>query len=85
MTDLWLVIFFGCIDICLLSSQGQADLLKHARAEVMENLNQIHYAALACNLVKGVPGPSSESKSCRSLEAIPEKAVREEDITDEEN
>ncbi|XP_056618201.1 inactive phospholipase C-like protein 2 [Triplophysa dalaica] len=65
--------------------KGQTDLLKHARAEVLENLNQIHYAALACNLVKGVPGPSSESNSCRSLEAIPEKAVREEYITDEEN
>lgn len=65
--------------------KGQADLLKHARAEALENLKQIHYAALTCNLVKGAPGPSSESKIHRSLDAIPEKAVREEDITDEEN
>ncbi|XP_051577057.1 inactive phospholipase C-like protein 2 [Myxocyprinus asiaticus] len=68
--------------------KGQADLLKHARAEVLENLKQIHYAALTCNLVKGGgPGPSSgsDSKGRHSLEAIPEKAVGEEDITDEEN
>nr|XP_055067338.1 inactive phospholipase C-like protein 2 [Misgurnus anguillicaudatus] len=61
--------------------KGQADLLKHARAEVLENLKQIHYAALTSNLVKG----SSEPKGRRSLGAIPEKAVREEDIPDEEN
>uniref|UniRef100_A0A8C0YFN1 Phosphoinositide phospholipase C n=1 Tax=Cyprinus carpio carpio TaxID=630221 RepID=A0A8C0YFN1_CYPCA len=67
--------------------KGQADLLKHARAEVLENLKQIHYAALTCNLAKGEVGPSSGSGSRghRSLEAIPEKAVREDDITDEEN
>ncbi|XP_067303873.1 inactive phospholipase C-like protein 2 [Pseudorasbora parva] len=67
--------------------KGQADLLKHARAEVLENLKQIHYAALTCNLAKGGTGPSSgsESKGRRSLEAIPEKAVGEDDITDEEN
>ncbi|XP_016417522.1 inactive phospholipase C-like protein 2 [Sinocyclocheilus rhinocerous] len=67
--------------------KGQADLLKHARAEVLENLKQIHYAALTCNLAKGGAGPSSgsESRGRRSLEAIPEKAVGENDITDEEN
>lgn len=59
--------------------------MKHARAEVLENLKQINYAALTCNLVKGAPEPSSESKTHRGLEAIPEKAVREEDVTDEEN
>ncbi|KAL0171279.1 hypothetical protein M9458_031590, partial [Cirrhinus mrigala] len=47
---------------------GQADLLKHARAEVLENLKQIHYAALTCNLVKGGTGPSGR----RSLDVIPE-------------
>ncbi|KAK9961555.1 hypothetical protein ABG768_009338 [Culter alburnus] len=67
--------------------KGQADLLKHARAEVLENLKQIHYAALTCNLVKGGARPSSgsESKGRPNLEAIPEKAVGEDDITDEEN
>lgn len=61
--------------------------MKHARAEVLENLKQIHYAALACNLVKGGARLSSgsESKGRPNLEAIPEKAVGEDDITDEEN
>lgn len=64
--------------------QGQADLLKHARSEVQENLKQIHYAALTCNLSKGGPAGGSESKSRRSLEAIPEKATGEEELTDED-
>lgn len=33
-------------------SQGQADLLKHAKAEVHENMKQIHDAALTGNLTK---------------------------------
>lgn len=68
------------------SLQGQADLLKHARSEVQENLKQIHYAALTCNLSKGgaVSG-SSESKNRRSLGAIPEKATAEEELSDEDN
>uniref|UniRef100_A0A8C2KGS8 Phosphoinositide phospholipase C n=1 Tax=Cyprinus carpio TaxID=7962 RepID=A0A8C2KGS8_CYPCA len=71
--------------------KGQADLLKHARAEVLENVKQIHYAALTCNLAKGGARPSSVSgsKVRRSLDAIPEtiaeKAVREDITTDEEN
>lgn len=68
--------------------KGQADLLKHARSEVQENLKQIHYAALTCKLTKGsaVSGSfGSESKSRCSLEAIPEKAVAEEELTDEDN
>ncbi|XP_033496723.2 inactive phospholipase C-like protein 2 [Epinephelus lanceolatus] len=68
--------------------KGQADLLKHARNEVQENLKQIHYAALTCNLSKGGSAggsTGSESKSRRSLEAIPEKAVAEEELTDEDN
>ncbi|KAL6462167.1 hypothetical protein MHYP_G00285890 [Metynnis hypsauchen] len=68
--------------------KGQADLLKHARAEVLENLKQVHYAALTCNLAKGgpsaTPSTGSDSRPRRSLEAIPEKAVGEEDISDEE-
>lgn len=73
--------------------QGQADLLKHARSEVLENLKQIHYAALTCQLAKGggIGGSGggsfggSESRGRRSLQAIPEKAQGEEDITDEDN
>lgn len=68
--------------------QGQADLLKHARSEVQENLKQIHYAALTCNLSKGgAAGGSSgstDSRSRRSLDAIPEKATGEEELTDED-
>lgn len=33
-------------------SQGQADLLKHAKAEVQENMKQVHDAALTGNLTK---------------------------------
>ncbi|XP_030639968.1 inactive phospholipase C-like protein 2 isoform X2 [Chanos chanos] len=67
--------------------KGQTDLLKHASSEVLENLKQVHYAALTSNLAKGGPAGSSgsEVKGRRSLGAIPEKAVGEEDITDEEN
>lgn len=68
----------------ILSLQGQADLLKHARAEVLENLKQVHYAALTCNLAKGATSSSSESKSHRSLGAIPERAPGEDDVSDDE-
>lgn len=67
----------------VLSLQGQADLLKHARAEVLENLKQVHYAALTCNLAKGVTPSSSESRSRRSLGAIPERASGEDDVSDD--
>ena len=58
----------------------------------MENLKQIHYAALTSQLCKGggVGGSrggsarGSENRGLRSLQAIPEKARGEEDITDEE-
>lgn len=69
---------------CLRPSQGQADLLKHARAEVQENLKQIHYAALTCNLSKGVLAGGGEAKGRRSLEAIPEKATGEDELSDED-
>uniref|UniRef100_W5LTY5 Phosphoinositide phospholipase C n=1 Tax=Astyanax mexicanus TaxID=7994 RepID=W5LTY5_ASTMX len=78
----------GVYERILQVQKGQADLLKHAKAEVLENLKQIHYAALTCNLAKGgsaaTPSAGSESRPRRSLEAIPEKAVGEEDISDEE-
>lgn len=68
--------------------QGQADLLKHAQSEVQENLRQIHYSALTCNLSKGaLAGGSSgsESRGRRSMDAIAEKATAEEELTDEDN
>ncbi|XP_036395418.1 inactive phospholipase C-like protein 2 [Megalops cyprinoides] len=66
--------------------KGQADLLKHAKNEVLENLKQIHYAALTCNLCKGGAGATggAESKPRRSLEAIPEKAGAEEEKQERE-
>lgn len=67
--------------------KGQADLLKHAKSEVQENLKQIHYAALTCSLAKGGHGTGSQSgeaKGHRSLEAIPEKATAEEELSDED-
>ncbi|TNN26255.1 Inactive phospholipase C-like protein 2 [Liparis tanakae] len=66
--------------------KGQADLLKHAGGEVQENLRQIHYAALTSNLSKGGAAAGSESKSRRSLEAIPEKApVEGEELPHEDH
>ncbi|XP_018606010.1 inactive phospholipase C-like protein 2 isoform X2 [Scleropages formosus] len=67
--------------------KGQADLLKHAKNEAMENLKQIQIAAITSNLYKGrVPGASGErSKPRRSLEAIPEKATMDDDDLSEEN
>lgn len=68
--------------------KGQADLLKHAQSEVQENLRQIHYSALTCNLSKGAPAggsSGSESRGRRSMDAIPEKATAEEELTDEDN
>lgn len=55
--------------------------------EVLENLKQIHYAALACQLSRAGLG-SSSSGSCRSrasLEAVAEKAGGEDQLTDEDN
>ncbi|KAM9387978.1 inactive phospholipase C-like protein 2 [Phaethornis superciliosus] len=54
--------------------KGQADLLKYAKNEALENLKQIHYATLSCGLNK--PGTENVeiSKPRRSLEVIPEKA-----------
>lgn len=72
------------LTILVLFLQGQADLLKHARAEVLENLKQVHYAALTCKLAKGVTSSGSESRTNRSLGAIPERASGEEDVSDDD-
>ncbi|XP_067867921.1 inactive phospholipase C-like protein 2 isoform X1 [Heterodontus francisci] len=53
--------------------KGQADLLKHAKIEALDNLKQIHYAAMSCGLNKPGTGNAESSKARRSLEAIPEK------------
>uniref|UniRef100_A0A8C5A371 Phosphoinositide phospholipase C n=1 Tax=Gadus morhua TaxID=8049 RepID=A0A8C5A371_GADMO len=70
--------------------KGQADLLKHARNEVQENLKQIHYAALTSSLSKGghghprVSSGSSESRNGRGLQVIPEKASAEDQLSDQD-
>ncbi|KAG7457487.1 hypothetical protein MATL_G00227680 [Megalops atlanticus] len=67
--------------------KGQADLLKHAKNEVMENLKQIQLAALTSNLCKGGAGggASERTKSRRSLEAIPEGEGVEQGLRGREN
>ncbi|MBN3274585.1 PLCL2 protein, partial [Polyodon spathula] len=62
--------------------KGQADLLKHAKNEVLENLKQIHYAALTCDLSKLSIGSTESSKARRSLGAIPEKLTGDEESAD---
>lgn len=57
-----------------LSPQGQADLLKYAKNETVENLKQIHYAAVSCGLNKPGTENADAPKPRRSLEVIPEKA-----------
>lgn len=53
--------------------QGQADLLKYAKNETLENLKQIHYAAVSCGLNKPGTENIDVQKPRRSLEVIPEK------------
>ncbi|KAM4630850.1 inactive phospholipase C-like protein 2 [Polymixia lowei] len=47
--------------------KGQTDLLKHAMAEVQENMKQVHYAAVTANLTKdssgGAPGEGGRGRS----------------------
>lgn len=57
--------------------KGQADLLKYAKTETMDNLKQTHYAALSCGLNKPGTGTAEVAKPRRSLEAIPEKGADE--------
>ncbi|MGH0154357.1 UNVERIFIED_CONTAM: hypothetical protein FKN15_072907 [Acipenser sinensis] len=62
--------------------KGQADLLKHAKNEVLENLKQIHYAVLTCDLSKISIGSAESSKPRRSLGAIPEKITGDDEPAD---
>lgn len=47
-------------------SQGQADLLQHTKAEVQENMKQIHDAALTGNLTK-------EGAGVRRVHSLPRR------------
>ncbi|MED6280062.1 Inactive phospholipase C-like protein 2 [Characodon lateralis] len=52
--------------------KGQADLLKHAKAEVEENMKQVHDAALTGNLGKqGVGLRRVRSQTGRGLDDSP--------------
>ncbi|XP_018596166.1 inactive phospholipase C-like protein 2 [Scleropages formosus] len=71
--------------------KGQADLLRHAKNEVLENLKQIHYAALSSNLYKsgtgggagavagGVTGGVAGTRPRRTMETLPEKTGLQEE------
>ncbi|XP_041102330.1 inactive phospholipase C-like protein 2 isoform X1 [Polyodon spathula] len=61
--------------------KGQADLLKHAKIEVLENLKQIHYAARDLSKIS-IGSAESSSKPRRSLGAIPEKITGDEELAD---
>lgn len=48
--------------------------MKYAKNETVENLKQIHYAAVSCGLNKPGTENADVQKPRRSLEVIPEKA-----------
>lgn len=60
---------------CFLS-QGQADLLKHAKAEVQEYMKQIHDAALTGNLTKESLGVSRVRSQRRGQDDKPATIAR---------
>lgn len=47
--------------------------MKYAKNETLENLKQIHYAAVSCGLHKPGTENADVQKTRRSLEVIPEK------------
>ncbi|XP_069490565.1 inactive phospholipase C-like protein 2 [Ambystoma mexicanum] len=52
--------------------KGQADLLKHAKSEALDNLRQIHYAGQSCGIGKNVSASPDLFRARSTLEAIPE-------------
>lgn len=53
--------------------QGQADLLKHAKAEALDNLWQIHNAGQSCGIGRnGSASPEASRLRAPPLEPIPE-------------
>ncbi|XP_072105166.1 inactive phospholipase C-like protein 2 isoform X1 [Mobula birostris] len=52
--------------------KGQADLLKHAKNEALDNLRQIHYAAQSCGISKSHLSSPDQLQSRGALESIPE-------------
>ncbi|XP_023658393.1 inactive phospholipase C-like protein 2 isoform X1 [Paramormyrops kingsleyae] len=68
--------------------KGQADLLRHAKSEVTENLKQIHCAALTSNLCEGGAGGraggGSGIRPRRSLEGASPRTATPDEPADEE-
>ncbi|MFT7805365.1 inactive phospholipase C-like protein 2-like [Arapaima gigas] len=62
--------------------KGQADLLRHAKSEVLDNLKQIHYAAVTSNLCKGVAAGVAVGGAGTRLPRPLEKTVLQEDQED---
>lgn len=54
------------------SLQGQADLLKHAKAEALDNLWQIHNAGQSCGIGRNGSASPEPSRLQAPLEPIPE-------------
>lgn len=52
--------------------QGQADLLKHAKAEALDNLWQIHNAGQSCGIGRNGSASPEPSRLRAPLEPIPE-------------
>ncbi|XP_048416744.1 inactive phospholipase C-like protein 2 [Stegostoma tigrinum] len=52
--------------------KGQADLLKHAKNEALDNLRQIHYAAQSCGISKNGSMSPDLFRTRGILESIPE-------------
>lgn len=60
--------------------QGQGELLKNAKNEVLENMKQIHTAYISSGLSKS-GSESAEVNSKQSLQAIQEKENGEDILT----
>ncbi|XP_038635780.1 inactive phospholipase C-like protein 2 isoform X1 [Scyliorhinus canicula] len=52
--------------------KGQADLLKHAKNDALDNLRQIHYAAQSCGINKNGSTSPDLFRTRGTLESIPE-------------
>lgn len=57
--------------LSLSHSQGQADLLKHAKSEALDTLRQIHCAAQSCGLSKnGAASPQLQHHPLHQLQQV---------------
>ncbi|XP_032891103.1 inactive phospholipase C-like protein 2 isoform X1 [Amblyraja radiata] len=61
--------------------KGQADLLKHAKNEALDNLRQIHYAAQSCGISKSGSTSPDQLRSRGTLESIPESENTSDNVS----